>query len=88
MILNELSNRIAMITALIDTERKALRRIDEYRTRLVAEVVTGKLDVREAIVSMGEVDPLEVEDSQEVTLRRDAESDLHEKDRIAQEMET
>jgi len=43
----------------------ALREIDllhEYRTRLIADVVTGKLDVREAAATLTEVDPLAAED--------------------------
>ena len=32
--------------------------VDEYRTRLIADVVTGKLDVREAAAGLPEVDPL------------------------------
>lgn len=37
---------------------KALREIDlllEFRTRLIADVVTGKLDVREAAAALGEI---------------------------------
>ena len=34
----------------------------EYRTRLIADVVTGKLDVREAAAGLREVDPLAAED--------------------------
>ncbi len=30
----------------------------EYRTRLIADVVTGKLDVRQAATSLPEIDPL------------------------------
>ena len=36
--------------------------IREYRTRLIADVVTGKLDVREAAAGFPEVDPLAAED--------------------------
>ena len=74
MVLRELSNRVATIDTLIDTERSALQRIDEYRSCLVAEVITGKVDVREAVVSIAEGDPLNVEDNQEVGLRPDATS--------------
>ena len=35
--------------------------LDEYRTRLISDVVTGKLDVREAAAGLPEVDPLAVE---------------------------
>ena len=34
----------------------------EYRTRLIADVVTGKLDVREAAAALPEVDPLAADD--------------------------
>ena len=39
--------------------------LSEYRTRLISDVVTGKLDVREAVANLPEVDPLEIEDSEE-----------------------
>ena len=35
--------------------------LNEYRTRLISDVVTGKLDVREAAAALPEVDPLETE---------------------------
>ena len=35
--------------------------LSEYRTRLISDVVTGKLDVREAAAALPEVDPLEIE---------------------------
>lgn len=35
-----------------------IKRLQEYRTRLIADVVTGKLDVREAAAVLPEVDPL------------------------------
>ena len=36
--------------------------LHEYRTRLIADVVSGKLDVREAAAALPEVDPLAVDD--------------------------
>ena len=36
--------------------------LQEYRTRLIADVVTGKLDVREAAAELPEVDPLAEDD--------------------------
>ena len=36
--------------------------LHEYRTRLIADVVTGKLDVREAAAELPEVDPLAEDD--------------------------
>lgn len=53
-------------TADIDTAiTSATREIDlltEYRTRLTADVVTGKLDVREAAAALPEFDPLAADD--------------------------
>ena len=43
---------------------RALRQVDliqEHRTRLIADVVTGKLDVRDAAAGLPEVDPLAAE---------------------------
>ena len=41
--------------------------VQAYRTRLIADVVTGKLDVREAAAALPEVDPLAVEDDLDET---------------------
>ena len=38
----------------------------EYRTRLIADVVTGKLDVREAAADLPEVDLADLEDIIEI----------------------
>ena len=54
---------------------RANRQIDllhEYRTRLIADVVTGKLDVREAAAALPVVDPLAAEDTLNVNLNEDA----------------
>ena len=54
--------------AVVDTDHvinQTRRQIDllrEYRTRLIADVVTGKLDVREAATALPEVDSLTAED--------------------------
>ena len=47
-------------TAAIATDRahRQISLLSEYRTRLIADVVTGKLDVREAAAGLPEVDPL------------------------------
>ena len=49
--------------------------IDEYRTRLIADVVTGKVDVREAAAGLPEVDPLAAEDDPDDGSSREAESE-------------
>jgi len=37
---------------------RLIRMIREYRTRLIADVVTGRLDVREAAARLPETDPV------------------------------
>ena len=46
--------------------------VNKYCTRLIADVVTGKLDVREAAAVLPEVDPLAAEDPTDDTLDTDA----------------
>ena len=46
---------------LVSLDRQ-IQLVTEYRTRLIANVVTGKLDVREAAARLPEVDPLADED--------------------------
>ena len=68
----------------------AVREIEllrEYRTRLIADVVTGKLDVRAAADALPEVDPLAAEDTLDDTLDTDPESDIDELDVILEEAE-
>ena len=43
--------------------RTLIRLLGEYRTRLIADVVTGKLDVREAAASLRDVDPMDSDDT-------------------------
>ena len=40
--------------------------LSEYRTRLIADVVTGKLDVREAAADLPEADDADLEDIIEI----------------------
>ena len=47
--------------------------LHEYRARLIADVVTGKMDVREAATSLPDMDPLAAEDSLDGTLETVAE---------------
>ena len=46
------------LSVVISQEQREIDLLREYRTRLIADVVTGKLDVREAAVAVAEVDPL------------------------------
>ena len=53
----------------IDSAKKATKkqiaRFHEYHTRLISDVVTGKLDVREAAAALPEVDPLAADDAED-----------------------
>ena len=49
------------IEAASDAQRSTIQLLREYRTRLVADAVTGKIDVREAAASLPEIDPLDVQ---------------------------
>ena len=68
----------------VQTELSLLR---EYRTRLIADVVTGKLDVREAAAALPEVDPLATEDTLGDALNPDVESALNELAAVPEEAE-
>ena len=64
-IVEYLDRATADIDAAIDRANREVELLDEYRTRLIADVVTGKLDVREAATVLPEVDPLVPEDDAE-----------------------
>ena len=61
-IVDVLHGTTADIDTAIDRARRQIDLLRELRTRLIADVVTGKLDVREAAATLPEVDPLEAED--------------------------
>ena len=55
-----LDDATANIDAAITRTRRQIELLREYRTRLIADVVTGKLDVREAAARLPEVsEPVE-----------------------------
>ena len=55
-IIRYLDKAIADIDAAIDRARREIELLSEYRTRLIADVVTGKVDVREAAQLPDEVE--------------------------------
>ena len=61
--------------------------IREYRTRLIADVVTGKLDVREEAAGLPEFDPLTAEDDSDDGSKPEAWSDGDEVGVTGQEAE-
>ena len=56
----------------ISNAKRGIELLREYRTRLIADVVTGKCDVREAAAALPEVDPLAAEDTPDDTINTDA----------------
>ena len=46
---------VADVDTAIARTRRQIELMQEYRTRLIADVVTGKLDVREAVADEAEV---------------------------------
>ena len=46
----------------IKRENRKIELLNEYRTRLIADVVTGNLDVRGAAATLPELDPVEEDD--------------------------
>ena len=53
-----LDSAIADITNTIDRASRKICLLREYRTRLIADVVTGKLNVREAAAELPEATPI------------------------------
>lgn len=60
-------------TRTINDAVREIQLLDEYRIRLIADVVTGKIDVREAAAALPEVDPLDSEGNLEEALDPDSE---------------
>ena len=57
-----LQNNQRKFAALQNARMKSIDLLKEYRTRLIADVVTGKFDVRAATAGLPEIDPLRAED--------------------------
>ena len=57
-IVEYLRTRISDVRSAVNGSLKQIDLVREYRTRLIADVVTGQLDVREAVGSLPEVDAL------------------------------
>ena len=71
-IAQHLSSTAANINIATTRANREIDLLHEYRTRLIADVVTGKLDVREVAAKLPEVDPLAAEDALNDTIHTDA----------------
>ena len=85
LILKSLAECMAKIDRLREREQRELQLIGEYRNRLIADVVTGKLDVREAAAELPEVDPIGAESTLGDTFDTDTELDSAELDATLEE---
>ena len=84
-IVEHLDKAIADIDSAISRVSRQIQLLQEYRTRLIADVVTGKLDVREAAAQLP--DELDEDDSidEDRPLGDDMEEDLYGSDESAGE---
>ena len=72
-IVSAIEDRLAPVDTAISRLEREIELLREYRTRLVADVVTGKLDVREAALHLPEESPPEtVEDDADLNTDADA----------------
>ena len=71
MLLSAVGRQLASVEGCADLARRQISLVNGYRTRLIADVVTGKLDVREASAALPEVDPLADEEDLHDTLETD-----------------
>ena len=74
-IVERLDETTTRLDIAITESRRQINLLREYRTRLIADVVTGKFDVREAAAELPEIDPLAAESDADDTPATDAESD-------------
>ena len=82
-----LNKSTTVIDTIIDQTIHLIDLLRKFRTRLIADVVTGKLDVREAAAALPEVDSLETEESLADALDEETEVSVDELDAIPEEIE-
>jgi len=58
-IARRIGERTSAIDAAMDAVNAEMALLKEYRTRLISDVVTGKLDVRDEAATLPEIDPME-----------------------------
>ena len=68
-----LKDETVQLTDAVTHAHQEIALVREYRTRLIADVVTGKLDVRDAAAALPDVDPIVEEPSVDELMDLDAE---------------
>ncbi|RJP82586.1 MAG: restriction endonuclease subunit S [Desulfobacteraceae bacterium] len=84
-IMAEIRLKCRRLEIAIERARRELDLLNEYRSRLFADVVTGKLDVREVVAALPEIDPSTIEDVLDDSLDTDIDENLEELDGIPEE---
>ena len=87
LLVQHINEATASIDPAIARANREIDLLNEYQTRLIADVVTGKLDVREAAATLPEVDPLAADDEPIDALDADAEADFDEVGTTLEEVE-
>lgn len=80
LIVRQIETSTAELNTAANQAKREIDLLREYRTRLIAYVVTDKLDVREAATALPEVDPLGAQDDLEDTFDTNVDSALDELD--------
>lgn len=80
LIVRQIETSTAELNTAANQAKREIDLLREYRTRLIADVVTDKLDVREAATALPEVDPLGAQDDLEDTFDTNVDSALDELD--------
>ena len=75
-ILRAISEKTSTLDSAAGRAEREIDLLREYRTRLIADVVTGKLDVREAAAELPEVDPLLATDAADDVIDAAPEPDI------------
>ena len=73
LIVRQIETSTAELNTATNQAKREIDLLREYRTRLTADVVTGKLDVRGAATGLPEIDPMPAEDNLDGILETDAE---------------
>ena len=84
LILKSLVEGMARVKRLIERKQRDLQLMGECRTRLIADVVTGKLDVREVAAALPAVDPFAAADELDTPLDADAEPEFDDEEAVAE----
>ena len=84
-IVEHIDKATASIDSAIDRARRQIDLLHEYRTRLIADVVTGKLDVREAAAQLGEQPDGKDRIDEAIPMAHGMDEDLYDSDNLEEE---